>query len=155
MRQRMYADAKPFRLSHRLRCALIYVTKVFTLMPERVVTTRPVRHPPVIVASSGRLGSEREPSIGVLLADPVFGEPSIGVLLADPVFGEPSIGVLLADPVCDAKIAMFSVIPKRLQSARREEGIEHFAAEIELAAVTTGVAPRTCMDATPRCCLVR
>ena len=48
---------------------LIFFTKVFTLMPERVLITRPLRHPPIIVATDGQLDSEREPSIGVLLAD--------------------------------------------------------------------------------------
>ena len=35
MRQCMYADVKPYRVSHRLRRAPICFTKVFTIMPER------------------------------------------------------------------------------------------------------------------------
>ena len=56
-RQRMYSDVKSYRLSHRLRRALIFFTKVFTIM-----TARPVRQPPIIVASDGQLGSSKEPN---------------------------------------------------------------------------------------------
>ena len=82
---------------HRLRRALIYITKAFTLMPERVLTTLPVRHPPITVASDGQLGSKTEPSVGVLLAD----------------------------PMSNARFTMFSVIPESSQSAGREAGAIH------------------------------
>ena len=44
-----------------------------TMMPKRVVTTEPVRHRPFIVVRDGQLGSEREPSIGVLTRCPIQG----------------------------------------------------------------------------------
>ena len=97
MRQRMYADVKLFRLSHRLRQALIYFSKVFTRMPECVLTTRPLRLPPVNVASDGQLGSEQVPSIGVLLAD----------------------------PMANTRIALLSSLSASFQSAWREEAAQH------------------------------
>ena len=81
-------------------------------MPECVLTARSVRHPPFTAASDGQLGSEKEPSLGVLLAN----------------------------PMSNTRIVLFSVIPACSQSAWREEGAEHFMAQVELAAITTSVA---------------
>ena len=52
---RMYAGVEPFRLIRRLRRTVIYFTDLLMLMPELVLTTRLLRHHPVIVAGDDQI----------------------------------------------------------------------------------------------------
>ena len=54
------------------------------MIPLLVLTTRPVRHPPIIVASDGELGSVKGPSIGGLFADPMCNKYKGRRVFCDP-----------------------------------------------------------------------
>ena len=69
----------------------IYFTNSLTINAERVLTTRPVRHPPIIVASDGQVHNEMESCFGGLLAEPVY----------------------------SARFAVFSVLPKKAHRLAR------------------------------------
>ena len=83
MPQHMNADVELFR--HHLRRAPINFTTVLALMPERALTTRPVRHPPVIVASGGQLAAKRShASAGCLRTLYTVQDSQIRCVLRDP-----------------------------------------------------------------------
>ena len=111
MRQRQYSEKPPYRLSHALRRSLRYSTQLLQSSPPRVLMLGVSRRSPLIVASDGRVDDSTPPSISILLWD------------------------------CetDERFALFAVVPKRLVELWSEEGTDHCIAQVELAAIVTGM----------------